>query len=51
MDMERPTLDKLRRLGPTKAMRALDTLRRHTVSDSEGEELVTSGRLDIQVGV
>ena len=49
MDIERPTLDSLKRLGRTKAMRALDSVRRHTVSESEGEELGANGRLDIQV--
>lgn len=38
-------------MGVTKAMRALDALRRHIATETESEVLGAIGRLDVQVKV
>lgn len=48
-DKVRPSLAGIQGLGLTKAMRAMDSLRRHTATAAEEEALGASGRLDVQV--
>lgn len=46
----KPTAQDLRGLGLMKAMRSLDSLRKHVVAEEEAETLgVSSGRIDVQV--
>lgn len=49
-DKLRPTPEDIQRLGLTRAMRALDSLRRHNATPAEEDALGASGRLDVQVG-
>lgn len=44
-----PTVEDLREIGVTKAMRVLDATRKHNATEDEVHELGVCGRLDIQV--
>ncbi|CAM9614555.1 unnamed protein product [Pylaiella littoralis] len=46
-DKYRPDVQHLQSLGLTRAMRALDSLRKHNATAEEGDELGASGRLDV----
>ncbi|CAN0108597.1 unnamed protein product [Scytosiphon promiscuus] len=48
VDKERPALRDLKGMGLTGAMRALDSLRKHNTTASEGDTLGAGGRLDVQ---